>query len=81
MAQPPQQPPSPCIGGHFTLPNEQNTQQSPGFGRSTVPHPVHSWKNRHASTGIVSVVCLPHSGHVNSDSRIAAFPLFPLSMP
>lgn len=23
-----------CTGGHFTEPNEQNTQQSPAFGRS-----------------------------------------------
>ena len=22
-----------CIGGHLTEPKEQNTQQSPGFGR------------------------------------------------
>jgi hypothetical protein len=30
------------IGGHGTVPYEQNTQQSPGFGRSTVWHAVHS---------------------------------------
>ena len=42
-----------CTGGHGIEPNEQNTQQSPAFGRSSVPHPTHSWKNRHASTGIV----------------------------
>jgi hypothetical protein len=24
-----------CLDGHFTEPNEQNTQQSPGFGRNT----------------------------------------------
>ena len=30
------------IGGHFTEPNEQNTQQSPGFGRSSAWHRVHS---------------------------------------
>jgi hypothetical protein len=37
-----QQEPCACIGGHFTEPNEQNTQQSPGLGRSRAPHPVHS---------------------------------------
>ena len=26
-----------CIGGHGTDPNEQKTQQSPGFGLSTAP--------------------------------------------
>src|SRR5262249_10160650 len=29
------------IGGHGTEPYEQNTQQSPCFGRSIVPQPVH----------------------------------------
>jgi hypothetical protein len=29
-------------GGHFTEPNEQNTQQSPGFGRSSVLQCSHS---------------------------------------
>jgi hypothetical protein len=31
-----------CIGGHGTDPWEQNTQQSPLFGRNLVPQPVHS---------------------------------------
>jgi hypothetical protein len=30
------------IGGHFTVPNEQKTQQSPAFGRSTVLQSSHS---------------------------------------
>jgi hypothetical protein len=30
-----------CIGGQGTEPYEQKTQQSPNFGRSSVPHPVH----------------------------------------
>jgi len=36
-SQLPQQPclPRSCTGGHGTVPYEQNTQQSPGFGRST----------------------------------------------
>jgi hypothetical protein len=29
-------------GGHGTVPNEQNTQQSPGLGRSSVPQPAQS---------------------------------------
>jgi hypothetical protein len=31
-----------CTGGHLTEPYEQNTQQSPAFGRSTVLHCSHS---------------------------------------
>jgi hypothetical protein len=38
----PQQPEFSWIGGHFTEPYEQNTQQSPGFGRSTVAQPLQS---------------------------------------
>lgn len=30
------------MGGHGTEPYEQKTQQSPGFGRNSVPQPVHS---------------------------------------
>jgi hypothetical protein len=30
------------IGGQGTLPNEQKTQQSPAFGRSSSPQPVQS---------------------------------------
>lgn len=38
-------PQHPCccwIGGHLTEPNEQNTQQSPGFGLSSMPQLLHS---------------------------------------
>ena len=42
-----------CIGGHGTLPYEQNTQQSPGFGLISSPHLSQAWKKQHASTGIV----------------------------
>jgi hypothetical protein len=38
----PQQPRSCWIGGHFTEPNEQNTQQSPGFGRNNAWQLLHS---------------------------------------
>jgi hypothetical protein len=34
--------PPACLGGHFTVPYEQNTQQSPAFGFNSTPHPVHS---------------------------------------
>jgi hypothetical protein len=37
----PQQSPA-CIGGHFTEPNEQNTQQSPGLGLSLSPQRLQS---------------------------------------
>jgi hypothetical protein len=33
---------SSCIGGHATVPYEQNTQQSPVFGFRSVLHWVHS---------------------------------------
>ncbi len=29
-------------GGHFTVPNEQKTQQLPAFGRIRIPQPSHS---------------------------------------
>ncbi len=31
-----------CTGGQGTLPQEQNTQQSPGLGLRSAPQPVHS---------------------------------------
>ena len=34
--------PETCTGGQGTVPNEQNTQQSPGLGRSSVWQAVHS---------------------------------------
>jgi hypothetical protein len=33
--------PAVCFGGQGTDPKEQNTQQSPCFGRSRSPHPSH----------------------------------------
>ena len=44
LAQIPQHPvlPPTCMGGHGTVPKEQKTQQSPGFGRRTVWHCSHS---------------------------------------
>jgi hypothetical protein len=33
--------PAVCFGGQGTDPKEQNTQQSPCFGRSRTPHPSH----------------------------------------
>jgi hypothetical protein len=38
----PQQPLDTCMGGHLTVPNEQNTQQSPRFGRNNLRQLVHS---------------------------------------
>ena len=38
----PQHPRCACIGGHFTVPNEQKTQQSPGLGRRSTLQPSHS---------------------------------------
>jgi hypothetical protein len=42
------------MGGHFTDPYEQKTQQSPAFGRSMAWHPAHWWKCTQASVGITS---------------------------
>jgi len=51
-----------CLGGHGALPNEQNTQQSPGRGRSIARQCGHSKKNTHASVGMRSSVAPPHDG-------------------
>ena len=53
-AQHPAPGPASCTGGQGTEPYEQNTQQSPAFGRSTTPQPPHAWKNTHASVGMSS---------------------------
>ena len=45
------------------LPYEQKTQQSPGFGRSTVAQDGHLKKNRQASVGISAPEDLPQLGH------------------
>jgi hypothetical protein len=51
-------------GGQGVSPNEQNTQQSPGFGRNSVLHPTHSKKYKQALVGISSTETCPHCGHV-----------------
>lgn len=55
---------SACFGGQGTSPYEQNTQQSPGSGFSTVPQDGQSQKNWQASVGMDVRVAVPHSGHV-----------------
>ena len=59
--------PASCTGGHGTEPYEQNTQQSPAFGRSNAPQPAHSWKNAHASVGMSTRASWPHAGHRSSE--------------
>ena len=49
------------------LPKEQNTQQSPGLGRSIAPHPLHGYKKWQASVCIVSVSWCLQCGHVITD--------------
>jgi hypothetical protein len=44
-----------CTGGHGTLPQEQNTQQSPDLRCNNLPQPGQSGKYWHASVGMVSV--------------------------
>lgn len=51
----PQHPFCCCTGGHGTLPQEQNTQQSPDLGCNNLPQPGQSWKYWHASVGMVSM--------------------------
>ena len=58
------------MGGHFTDPYEQKTQQSPVFGRSNAWQPTHSWKYRQASVGMRSIVTRPQCGQVNAESSI-----------
>lgn len=67
---PSQQPRTSWAGGHLTEPKEQKTQQSPGFGRSNFRQPLHSWKYRHASVGMISVSANPQSGQVRVDTRM-----------
>jgi hypothetical protein len=63
---------STCIGGHLTVPYEQNTQQSPDLGRSSIRHDGHSKKTMHAFAGISSSVRFPQSGQVITD-RVMTF--------
>jgi hypothetical protein len=42
QAPQPEQPRCICTGGHLTDPYEQNTQQSPAFGRNSVLQRSHS---------------------------------------
>jgi hypothetical protein len=53
------------MDGHRALPYEQNTQQSPGFGRSISWQLAHSWKKRHASLGISISWAWLQRGHVS----------------
>ena len=55
-----------CLGGHFTLPKLQKTQQSPELGFSRAPQPGQFQKNRQASVGIVSMVARLQRGQVNT---------------
>jgi hypothetical protein len=58
---------SSCIGGQGAVPKEQNTQQSPGFGRNKVPRPAHSSMNWPVSIDIVSIFDVPQDGQVTMD--------------
>jgi hypothetical protein len=55
------------LGGHFTEPYEQKTQQSPGFGLKTLLQFAHWWKNWQASIGITSSLAKPQCGQVITD--------------
>lgn len=60
----------PCFIGQRSEPYEQNTQQSPGVGRSSVWHPLHSWKKVQASVGMRHVSSNSQTGHRIVQSRI-----------
>lgn len=70
-----------CLDGHFTVPYEQNTQQSPAFGRSIAWHAAHSWKNRHASIGTINSSACPQSGQVMAERRGSANDSIPQDAP
>jgi hypothetical protein len=53
-----------CFDGQGSDPNEQNTQQSPGFGVSITPHAGQGQKWTHALDGIVSTVAARQLGQV-----------------
>ena len=52
-------------------PYEQNTQQSPGFGRTMVRQTGQLQKATQAVVGISSEAVWPHDGQVIVESRIA----------
>ena len=58
-------------------PNEQNTQQSPGFGRSGAPHLTQSWNATQAFSGMVSASVCPHPGHRSSEMSVGSDMLKP----
>jgi hypothetical protein len=58
-----------CDESRRTIAPYTTRQQGPGttgFGRSNAPQPAHSWKQTHASVGIVSVDRCPQFGQVTS---------------
>jgi len=70
-----------CRDGHDTVPYEQNTQQSPAFGRSIAWHAAHSWKNRHASIGTINSSAYPQAGQVIDERRGGANDSIPQDAP
>jgi hypothetical protein len=54
--------PYPCLGGQGTVPYEQKTQQSPGFGFTSTWQAGHSQNRTHASVGMMSGVSASHCG-------------------
>jgi hypothetical protein len=71
--------PETCTGGQGTVPYEQNTQQSPGFGRITVLQAVHAQKYTQASVGIGASRAVPQCGHVITDRRLMPAVVIPIS--
>jgi hypothetical protein len=67
LAVPPEPRRPAWTGGHGTEPYEQNTQQSPGFGRSMEQQPVQRQKNWQASVSIVSARAVRQCGQVMTD--------------
>ena len=69
----PMQQAMPCwTGGHGTEPYEQNTQQSPAFGLTTLAHAGQSRKNWQALVGILIVLHCLQYGQVSWQSSFNA---------
>ena len=58
-----------CIGGHLTVPYEQNTQQSPSLGNKMVSQLAQLYLIKQTSVGNTSIFSNPHFGHEISDFR------------
>lgn len=64
------------MGGHFTDPYEQKTQQSPGLGLSKILQCPHWKKNWHALVGMMHEVFASQFGQIRIDSSTTSVIVF-----